>query len=114
MTTTELQTTPTPSSSQPRVAELREEIADVNHSIRDLEREISDLQFEVAFLENQRDDLETELATELWSAEHEWRKLREYEIPIHAHDILHVFPSRPSPSWVAEARRALRRIKVAP
>jgi hypothetical protein len=40
---------------------------------------------------------------------HEWRKRREYEILIHAHDILQVFPSRPSPSWVAEARRALRR-----
>jgi hypothetical protein len=40
---------------------------------------------------------------------HEWRKRREYEIPIHAHDILFVFPCAPSPSWVAEARRELRR-----
>ena len=40
---------------------------------------------------------------------HEWRKRREYEIPIHDHDILHVFSCAPSPFWVAEARRALRR-----
>ena len=40
---------------------------------------------------------------------HEWRKRREYEIPIQDHDILHVFSCAPSPFWVAEARRALRR-----
>jgi hypothetical protein len=40
---------------------------------------------------------------------HEWRKRSEYEQPITDYDILFVFPCEPSPSWVAEARRELRR-----
>jgi hypothetical protein len=40
---------------------------------------------------------------------HECRKRREYGTTVHARDILHVFPGKPSPYHVAEARRALRR-----
>jgi hypothetical protein len=43
------------------------------------------------------------------TGQHEWRKRSAYEIAITDYDILHVFPCAPSPSWVAEARRALRR-----
>jgi hypothetical protein len=43
------------------------------------------------------------------TGQHEWRKRSAYEIAITDYDILHVFPYRPSPSWVVEARRALRR-----
>lgn len=43
----------------------------------------------------------------------EYRKRYE-NYPIASSAILHVFPCAPSPSWVAEARRALRRMKVAP
>ena len=43
------------------------------------------------------------------TGQHEWRKRSKYEHPIHDHDIVYVFPCKPSPSWVAEARRGSRR-----
>jgi hypothetical protein len=43
------------------------------------------------------------------TGQHEWRKQRISERAITDYDILHVFPGAPSPAWVTEARRALRR-----
>jgi hypothetical protein len=41
----------------------------------------------------------------------EWRKRREHEVIINSYgsEILHVFPGKPGPIDVADARRALRR-----
>jgi hypothetical protein len=43
------------------------------------------------------------------TGQHEWRKRSKYEHAISDSDIVYVFPFKPSPSWVAEARRGSRR-----